>query len=340
MSTGLPETFRTSTGVAVRTVLVSAEGIQIEHHGGARKQREWKDFSSIWLKKTQLSDLWIFESESQRVKIRKHGFTSAQWWDLSDAIRWYKAAGPVETLPGVEAEAKKKDVASRKTRARPEEEKISSQEEDAAITFSPQYPGAILWGPWFFAACTLVIVPMAYGHYQDGTWATNPMESILLPFCVALMIGFGALWLKRMATKIVFESDAMVIEQPLGRAKVVRYEEVTDFSHINLRTQQGTFILGEKNSDAFFRLLEPHLREDQLSGDMSSSALYEMLALPAFFVFAPALCALVWWLDVRREWTAIAYSAAVVGAFVCWAVVAWTLKKWNSREPDGQRRTN
>ena len=122
--------------------------------------------------------------------------------------------------------------------------------------------------------------------------------------------------------------DRFVVERYVGRPRAVSYHDVTDLWSNTVQTRDGRFLVGERNSDVFFRLLEPHLRKGQVSGEMQDEAFTSlrswktdlglMLVLPIIISFAA-----VWYFDLTGSWVEFVFVMSVVFT----VGVGWLVRK-------------
>ena len=294
----------------VAAVEVTPEALVVTRHGGAVSRVPWAEVESAHFQPRQMGDAWMIRHASSRLRVPERGFASGDWEALGTAVRYWMAGVPLATAPGVET-----------ARRRPDRSGPTPEGE----VFRAHHPAALFWGIPFFAACAAVGLLSSWDGYRDGSWPDDLMLSVGLP-----MIGLGfvvmGLWgMTKSAKRVVFGPREMTVERLLGAPVRIPYGDVTDAFERTLRTRRGTFNLGERNTGTFHRLLDAHLADGQLSGEMAVQRLVmasQPLALVAVLVVPLVAAGALGWAYRLNEgaWTLLYIGLLIAcgAAYVAW----------------------
>ena len=222
-------------------------------------------------------------SRGRRLTVRDEGFASEDWADLTFALMGWKSDAPLSALPGVLLPdplpipiLTEMDVAS----------------EVGDAVYVAQHNSALFWGFPFFGLMAVVGLLASWEAYQNSTWLEDPMMSIGLPVIGLAFCGLFLWILPQLVRRAAFLQDGIVIERFVGKPVRLPYGAITDAFGERIRTARGRFVLGQRNTGSFHRLLEPRLQAAQLSGDMLDDHIEEVrLLVPSLIVLA--LCGFV-----------------------------------------------
>ena len=261
---------------------------------------------------------------SEKLVVNDTGFASDTWTDLTFALMDWKREAPLSSLPGVLVPG---PVEARALEKNPVPE-VEGELGDAV--YVAQHDKAVFWGLPFFGACALVGLTASWDNYQQGTWLSDPMMSIALP---VIGLGFcGAfLWaLPRLVRRVAFQPETFIVERFAGKPIQLPYSAVKDAFGVRLKTNQGRFILGQRNSGSFTRLLLPRLETAQLSGEMLDDTLEDlgtlvpsMVALLLIGLVLPLV--LMFAFDFSESWATFSMMIGLVVMGVC-AIVLQRLR--------------
>lgn len=324
--------------IALAYALLGVAWVTVDEDGIRAQTRRGRSFAAGWneLSEVYLADVWwrdgdwrIRTKKGHLFRIRDLGFSIRDWMMLTQHIYAFQPIIPTAAPPGVLTPPTKREDS---TEAQPVE-----------AIYQARHESARWWDFPFFAVCLIVGLVAGIPRWLDGTWAEEPMLTVFTPLASAAILGLFVDSLRLSVRRATFLPEAVLIERHVFKPVRVPYRAIIDgFGH-KLTTKKGRFLLGNRNHEAFWRLLNPHLQPGQLSGDMRSSvirglpvAMYMVVFYLPCFVILRVLDRKAF--DLTTVWGMLYYGFGLfVLVLALGYTAAWLHRRWLLARSDDAR---